>query len=92
LLNSEAWETKSQELNVTLLALVKVIDTRWNSHAHCLLLILDWQTVVTQMCTDHHLKLKQYPFSDEDWTILEQLKDILEVCRLNIDYVQIANP
>ncbi|KAF8166723.1 hypothetical protein K438DRAFT_2064992, partial [Mycena galopus ATCC 62051] len=77
-LNSEAWETKPRELNVTLLALVKVIDTRWNSHAHCLLRILDQQTVVNQMCTDRHLKLRQYTFSGEEWTILEQLEDILE--------------
>jgi hypothetical protein len=83
---------KSRELNVTLLALLKVIDTRWNSHTHCLLCILDRQAVVTQMCTDHHLKLKQYTFLGEEWMILEQLEDILEVCRLNIDFVQIANP
>ncbi|KAJ7353508.1 hypothetical protein DFH08DRAFT_956573 [Mycena albidolilacea] len=41
-LNSEAWETKSKELNVTLLTLVK------------------------------------YTFSGEEWTILEQLEDILK--------------
>ncbi|KAJ7484057.1 hypothetical protein B0H11DRAFT_1723034, partial [Mycena galericulata] len=90
-LNSEAWETKSRELNVTLLALVKVIETRWNSHAHCLLRILDRQAVVTQMCTDRHLKLRQYTFSGEDWTILEQLEDILEVLALVFEVIPLID-
>ncbi|KAJ7712319.1 hypothetical protein B0H16DRAFT_1342674, partial [Mycena metata] len=77
-LNSEAWEKKSNELKLTFLELVKVIDTRWNSHAHCLLRILDRQLVVSQMCNDRNLKLRQYTFSGEEWTIIEQLEEILE--------------
>ncbi|KAF8181669.1 hypothetical protein K438DRAFT_1601351, partial [Mycena galopus ATCC 62051] len=78
-LNSEAWEAKSKELNLAPLALVKVIDTRWNSHAHCMLRIIDRQDVVSMMCSDRDLKLRQYTFSGEEWTILEQLEQILEV-------------
>ncbi|KAF8137922.1 hypothetical protein K438DRAFT_1622902, partial [Mycena galopus ATCC 62051] len=77
-LNSEAWEAKSKELNLAPLALVKVIDTRWNSHAHCMLRIIDRQDVVSMMCSDRDLKLRQYTFSGEEWTILEQLEQILE--------------
>ncbi|KAJ7705200.1 hypothetical protein B0H16DRAFT_1206558, partial [Mycena metata] len=77
-LNSEAWEKKSNELKLTFLELVKVIDTRWNSHAHCLLRILDRQPVVSHMCNDRNLKSRQYTFSGEEWTIIEQLEEILE--------------
>ncbi|KAJ7714119.1 hypothetical protein DFH07DRAFT_974559 [Mycena maculata] len=71
-------EKKSNELKLLLLELVKVIDTRWNSHAHCLLRILDQQPVVSQMRNDRNLKLRQYTFSGEEWTIIEQLEEILE--------------
>ncbi|KAJ7855970.1 hypothetical protein B0H14DRAFT_3644873 [Mycena olivaceomarginata] len=57
-LNSEAWETKSKELNLAPLSLVK--------------------DVVSMMCSDRDLKLRQYTFSGEEWTILEQLEQILE--------------
>ncbi|KAJ7260085.1 ribonuclease H-like domain-containing protein [Mycena rebaudengoi] len=77
-LNSEAWEAKSNKLRLTLLELVKVIETRWNLHAHCILRIIERQEVVIKMCTDRGLKLRQYTFSGEEWTFLEQLEEVLE--------------
>jgi hypothetical protein len=45
-----------------------------------MLRIIDRQDVVSMMCSDRDLKLRQYTFSGEEWTILEQLEQILEVC------------
>ncbi|KAJ6547270.1 hypothetical protein B0H19DRAFT_953840, partial [Mycena capillaripes] len=79
-LNSEAWEAKLNELHLTFFELVKVIETQWNSHAHCILRIIERQEVIIKMCTDRGLTLRQYTFSGEEWSILEQLEEVLEVC------------
>ena len=75
----DALKLKSKEEGVRPLSLIKVIVTRWNSHAMCLLQILELQKVVDRLCSDHSLNLRGFMFTAGEWEIMDQLEDILEV-------------
>ena len=56
-------------LNIDLLHPIKVITTRWNTHAYCLMRILELEPVIKDVCTDKALKLKSYTFTTGEWSI-----------------------
>lgn len=75
---------KCNEINVPPLSLIKVIPTRWNSHAMCLLRILELQKVLDNLCVDKRFDLRRFRFSACEWEILEQLEYILEVSTYSV--------
>jgi hypothetical protein len=78
--NRDAFLEKCRSEGCNELLLVKVVVTRWNSHAECLLRMLHLQPVVDRICADRHLKLQKYMLAADEWEILEKLETILKVC------------
>lgn len=82
-LNREAFNKKCRKEDAEELGLIKVIVTRWYSHAMCLLRILTMQPAVSALCTDRSLPdLTKYAFTSDEWTILEQMELTLKVSGL----------
>jgi hypothetical protein len=63
------------------LALIQAIKTRWNSHGNCLLRTLFLKKAVKHLC-EHTPELTRYEFTKTEWTIMQQLKEPMEVCCL----------
>lgn len=89
--NRDAFKDKCTELKFELLNLIKVIVTRWNSHALCLLRLLEMQPVIDALCNDRKLKLRNYEVSDSEWNLIEQLAEVLEVSLLYVQPVFYSN-
>jgi hypothetical protein len=53
----------------------------WNSHASCILQILDLRKVLDCLCIDPDLDLWDFIFSEVEWKIMDDLEDILEVSK-----------
>jgi hypothetical protein len=78
---------KAKEEGVQFIELTKVIALRWNSHAMCLLRVLDQQKVVQNLCSDRSLGLRGFMFTEVEWEIMQQLEDILEVSKYRYIHV-----
>jgi hypothetical protein len=61
------------------MALIRAIKTRWNSHGNCLLRTLVLKKAVKYLC-EHTPELTRYEFTKIEWTIMQQLKEPMEVC------------
>ena len=78
---------KAKEEGVQFIKLTKVIALCWNSHAMCLLRVLDQQKVVQNLCSDRSLGLWGFMFTEVEWEIMQQLEDILEVSKYRYIHV-----
>src|ERR1700761_1917456 len=82
--NGKNWDALVRTCKETLcdvLKLIKVIDTQWNSHAMCLLHILELQPAVDRLCIDWTLNLELFMFTRTEWSIVQDLEAILQVSR-----------
>jgi hypothetical protein len=56
------------------------VTTRWNSTFDMLDFSLDYQIAINEITDECEMKLRQYELSEVEWTIVEQLCDVLWVC------------
>ena len=69
--------------------LVRAVKTRWNSFTVLLERALEMKDVLYGLCDMHQFnrpdrrgaRLRRYILSDEEWTLLEQLYQLLDVRR-----------
>ena len=59
--------------------LVHNVWTQWNSTNNMLESVLKFHSVVEAMTQNHENRLCKFELLDEDWDIITQLKDVLEV-------------
>ncbi len=68
--------------------LIRSVKTRWNTGTEVLGHTLEMRAVLTDLCDmvqfkkAHGVRLRQFVLSDEEWVVLQQLHDLLDVCRL----------
>jgi hypothetical protein len=71
---------KQEDAACEILELIKVVATRWNSHASCLIRLFKMQSAVTQLCTDRTLPMfGRYQMCTAEWDIIEEIQPILRV-------------
>ena len=87
----DALKEKCTQRNIPPLTLIKVILTRWNSHAMCLLQLLELQKPVDDLCVDRQFKLHCFMFTACKWDIVEQLEHILEVSTCSLHRFSFIN-
>lgn len=55
------------------------VKTRWNSTYRLLTTALDYREAVDTITGDRRLGLRELELSEEEWTVLTQLRDVLKV-------------
>jgi hypothetical protein len=55
------------------------VSTRWNSTFDMLDAAIDKQKAVDEITKEKKNKLRDFKLQDDEWKILEQLKDVLDV-------------
>jgi hypothetical protein len=56
------------------------VVTRWNSTYDMLSFALKYREAIDVVTADKGLKLRKFELDDEDWSIVEDLVNVLEVC------------
>jgi hypothetical protein len=55
------------------------ISTRWNSTYIMLCFALDYQQAIDEITGNHHMKLREYEMTKEEWDLVDQLAAVLLV-------------
>ena len=55
------------------------VTTRWNSTYDMLKFASVYREPINKITGDRSMKIRQYEIKDEEWTIVEQLRDCLKV-------------
>jgi hypothetical protein len=55
------------------------VSTRWNSTFNMLDAALDKRKAINELTGDKKNKVRELELQEEEWEILEQLRDVLEV-------------
>ena len=74
-----------KERGLHALVLIRAVANRWNTYADVIGRALKVKVVCDDICDKAKFntgstRLRKYALSEEEWTILEQLYPILEVC------------
>ncbi len=54
------------------------VITRWNSTYDMLVFALEYRMAIDEISGDR--EMRKYELDEEDWDLVRQLRDILEVC------------
>jgi hypothetical protein len=74
-----AWLKVLNELKMELTLLPRDVATRWNSMFDMLIYALGHKEAVNTTTQSRDLGLRSLELSDAEWTVLEQLADVLKV-------------
>lgn len=69
-----------EELQGTRRTLTRRVPTRWNSDLQCILSHLYFKEVIEQLTATPSLNLKAYRLSSDQWSIAEDVSEVLYVC------------
>lgn len=67
------------------------VSTRWNSTYDMLDFAIQYRHAVDVMTDKRKLGLGAYELSDDEWTLVEQLRDVLKACHTSCDPLLIHN-
>jgi hypothetical protein len=56
------------------------VITRWNSTYDMLVFALEYRKVIDEIPEDRDMR--KYELEEDEWTLVQQLCDVLEVCRV----------
>jgi hypothetical protein len=56
------------------------VSTRWNSTYDMLNFAVEYQLAIDNMTGDKTTNLRKYELDDEEWKIVQQLRNTLKVC------------
>jgi hypothetical protein len=70
------------ELQMAVKNLPRDVTTRWNSTFDMLDFVLKYRVAIDGITDKHKLGLSSYGLDDHEWVLLEQLHDVLKVCRV----------
>ena len=74
-----AWFRFVAELALAKKTMPRDVATRWNSTFRMLLFALQYRLAIDALTQDRKLEMRKYELSEEEWTIVAQLCDILKV-------------
>ena len=60
------------------------VKTRWNSTYRLLTMALNYREAVDTITANRRLGLRQLELSEEEWVMLDQLRDVLKVSRRSV--------
>jgi hypothetical protein len=60
--------------------------TRWNSTYDMMKFALTYRVAIDKITADKGLKLRRYELDNDNWTIIEDLVSVLEVCMSRFVY------
>jgi hypothetical protein len=73
------WKQILADLKATVLMLLRDVSTRWNSTFHMLDVAIDKHKASDKLTGDKMNKVQELKLQEEEWEILEQLRDVLEM-------------
>ena len=76
---STATSTTKKKLSVR--KMPRDVSTRWNSTYDMLKFAFAYSDPINTITADRSMKIRQYEIKDHEWTIVEQLRDCLKVCK-----------
>ena len=56
------------------------VTTRWNSTYDMLKFACTYREAIDKITDDRSMKLRDYELKDQEWKIVEELRDSLKVC------------
>ena len=56
------------------------VSTRWNSTYDMLKFACTYREAINKITDDRAMKLREYELKDDEWKIVEELRDSLKVC------------
>lgn len=74
-----AWRDACKNLGIKPKLIPRDVVTRWNSTYDMLCMALRYRKPIDAVTADKALKLRKYELDDEEWKVVEDLVDILEV-------------
>jgi len=55
------------------------VSTRWNSSYDMICFAIEYRKAIENMTSERKNDLRQFELTEEEWTIAEQLRDVLKV-------------
>ena len=74
-----AWYERLEEFNLSKRLMPRDVSTRWNSTFDMLEFALNNQKALNTITGDRRMELQMFELSECEWTLAEQLRDVLEV-------------
>jgi hypothetical protein len=74
-----AWKETLKDLKLAVKYMPRDVATHWNSTFDMLHFALEYRAAIDAMMDKRKLGLGDYELDDEEWTLVEQLRDILKV-------------
>ena len=56
------------------------VSTRWNSTYNMLKFACTYREAIDKITDERAMKLREYELKDDEWKIIEELRDSLKVC------------
>jgi hypothetical protein len=81
--NLPAWKEILGDLHMSVALMPRDVSTRWNSTLILLDYALKHRKAVDLITQRRDLGLRKYELMDNEWAIIEQLRDVLEVSEKN---------
>ena len=82
-----AWRRICHELHLKERLIPRDVVTRWNSTYDMLKFVLAYRVVIDKITADKGLKLRKYELDNDNWVIVEDLVNVLEVRRSRAIYI-----
>ena len=86
-----AWKRACQTHGLRVRLIPRDVRTRWNSTYDMLVFTLDYRDAVDDITGNRALKLRKYELDADEWRIIEELTQILEVRCPRIIHSKIDN-
>jgi hypothetical protein len=77
-----AWRRICREVHLKKCLIPHDVVTRWNSTYDMMKFTLTYRVAIDKITADKGLKLRRYELDNNNWTIIEDLMSVLEVCML----------
>lgn len=74
-----AWKETLKDLKLTVKYMPRDVATRWNSTFDMLHFALEYRAAIDAMTDKRKLGMGDYELDDEEWTLVEQLQNVLKV-------------
>ena len=86
-----AWYERLEEFNLSKCLMPQDILTRWNSTFDMLEFALNNQKTLDAITGNQRMELQMFELSEGEWTLAEQLQDVLEVSPAQFFFVFTSN-
>lgn len=92
-----AWKETLEDLEYRIKIMPRDVATRWNSTFDMLRFSVEYRKAIEEITSDRKNDLRQFELSEDEWSIVEELKGTLEVgccgsmCTRVVDMAQRVN-